>query len=425
MKILFLCNIIPPEVSKHFGNDVEVCGGWISSLIQELKSSLLDICVVFPFRKDLDNLKFSEITYYGFISQYNNPTKYDRHLEKRFREIISKENPDIVHIFGTEYPHTLAMTRAFKCPERTVCHIQGLVSVCGKHYAAGLPHNVCHISTLRDFLRHDNITQQQKKFYKRGEYEIAALKNIDHIMGRTEWDKACISFINPKAEYHYVQEIMRDSFYDGQWMFNNCEHYTIFMSQGSYPLKGLHYVIEALVMIKQKYSQVKLFIGGMSLEISKTLKGKLRVSSYSKYINKQIKKYHLQNNIFFLGSLSSEEMKERYLKCNVFVSASTIENSPNSVGEALLLGVPIVASDVGGVSSIIKHNETAFLYPSDEPYMLAYYVEKLFGNNLIAEKIGNTARENAVLSYNKTTIRDQVINCYNSIIHKINKNVRK
>ena len=110
-------------------------------------------------------------------------------------------------------------------------------------------------------------------------------------------------------------------------------------------------------------------------------------------------------------------MKRQYLNCNVFVSASTIENSPNSVGEALLLGVPVVASDVGGVSSIATHNETAFLYPSDEPYMLAHYVKMIFNNSAIAYKLSKNGKKNAALLYNRENIKKQVMDVY-SIMEK-------
>ena len=58
----------------------------------------------------------------------------------------------------------------------------------------------------------------------------------------------------------------------------------------------------------------------------------------------------MEDKIEFLGRLSAEGMKQAYLDANVFVMPSTIENSPNSLGEAMLLGVPCVAADVGGVA---------------------------------------------------------------------------
>ena len=108
-------------------------------------------------------------------------------------------------------------------------------------------------------------------------------------------------------------------------------------------------------------------------------------------------------------------MKEEYLSCNVFISASTIENSPNSVGEALLLGVPVVTSDVGGVSSITKHNETAFLYPSDEPYMLAYYVCKVFEEQGLAVSMGEKASKKAKLDYDCQDIVNKILTVYNTM----------
>ena len=54
--------------------------------------------------------------------------------------------------------------------------------------------------------------------------------------------------------------------------------------------------------------------------------------------------------------------------------------SPNSVGEAMILGTPVVSSDVGGVKNMLTHNEEGFLYQHDAPYMLAFYVMELFEN---------------------------------------------
>ena len=59
-----------------------------------------------------------------------------------------------------------------------------------------------------------------------------------------------------------------------------------------------------------------------------------------------IDKYDLFENIVFCGSLDENSMRDQYLRSHVFISASTIENSPNSVGEAMLLGVPVVTNVV-------------------------------------------------------------------------------
>ena len=66
------------------------------------------------------------------------------------------------------------------------------------------------------------------------------------------------------------------------------------------------------------------------------------------------------------------------------MSASTIENSPNSVGEAMLLGCPVVSSCVGGVPDMLEHGREGFLYQASVPYMLAWYVKRVFGDDELA-----------------------------------------
>ena len=62
---------------------------------------------------------------YGFVENLDTPEIYDAALEARFQSILQDFGPDIVHIFGTEFPHTLACVRVFGHPERTLISIQG------------------------------------------------------------------------------------------------------------------------------------------------------------------------------------------------------------------------------------------------------------------------------------------------------------
>ena len=112
---------------------------------------------------------------------------------------------------------------------------------------------------------------------------------------------------------------------------------------------------------------------------------------------------------------AAAEMKERFLRTNVFVSSSAIENSPNSIGEAMLLGTPIVASDVGGVSSLIEHGKTGFLYQADAPYMLAYYIEKLFDNSKLANQMSDYEIQDAHIKYQPQEILKQAMSVYNDM----------
>ena len=147
-----------------------------------------------------------------------------------------------------------------------------------------------------------------------------------------------------------------------------------------------------------------------------SFKEKIRESYYSKYIRKLIIEWNLTENVEFTGPLSEEKMKQRYLKSNVFVSASSIENSSNSVAEAMLLGVPVVSSFVGGCISLIEHGVNGLLYQADAPYMLAYYIVKIFDDKDIASNISKKEVEKASALYEKDTIVENILQTYKKML---------
>lgn len=371
MRVLWLCNIMLPMVAEHLNREASNKEGWLTGLANRVLLAEhtidLELAVCFPVEEVLDSLnekiivqpvkKTETVKYlhaYGFYEDLRNPHIYDSSLEEKLQKIISDFKPDVVHIFGTEYPHTLALTRAFHRPERTLIGIQGLCSVYANHYMADIPHYVQKRKTLRDLLRRDSIEEQQIKFVLRGENEKEALANVNHITGRTAWDKKYAAEFSPEAKYHFMNETLRSNFYEGKWSLENCEKHSLFVSQGDYPIKGLHYILQAMKDLTPIYPDMKLYVAGNSICNYKTLKDKLKISSYAKYILDLINENHLENHVEFLGRLNADEMKQRYLKSHIFVCPSSIENSPNSVGEAMILGVPVVSADVGGISSIFE-----------------------------------------------------------------------
>ena len=419
MKILWLINIALPEVSELLNEKVTPFGGWlvnVSKQVSEATNATLDIA--FP-KNDVDTvteIKGSAIRYFAFppLSLKNKSSLHDN---KELAKVVSVSNPDIVHIFGSEFAHTLAMVNV--CKNRIIpftVSVQGLVSIIPRHYTLGIPKSVQKRFTFRDFIRQDNITQQKNKFIKRGELEVEAFEKSEHVIGRTTWDKACTFQINPNIKYHLCNENLRDEFYLNEWTATKIEEHSIFISQGSYPLKGLHFMIEALTILAKQFTDVRLYIGGDDITKSKTAMDKLKISSYGKYIKELIQSHDLQDRVVFTGTLNEVEMCHRFLKSNVFVCPSTIENSPNSLGEAMVLGVPCVASDVGGISDLLSHKVEGFLYPSDAPYMLAYYIGEILSNKELAMGLSENAKTRAKKTHDRKRNMDRLFEIYSDIL---------
>ena len=341
---------------------------------------------------------------------------------KALKGLLQQIRPNIIHIFGSEYITTYAMVLACRdlgLLDRTLLHIQGLVSVLSTHYDLGIPWLWKHLMMPRDFLKNASIAHGKRDFARRGKSEIETIKLLKHISGRTDWDRACTYHINPRAEYHFCNETLREIFYRHQWDINKCERHSIFVSQGNYPIKGFHYMLEALPLILKHYPDTCLYVGGGDPTVQNgSLKAKLKRTSYGQYVLHLIKKHNLTNHVVFTSPLDEHQMCERLLKSHVFVSPSTIENSPNSLGEAMILGMLCVSSYVGGVANMLKDKEEGFLYQADAPYMLAHYVMQMFENDEMAIHMGNQARIHALRTHSAEVNLENLLNIY----RKINNN---
>lgn len=411
MKVLWLCNIVLPELCDEFGFKRVERGGWLPGMWNELvRISNLEMGICVPIR-DKSRMRDGKLKNYRYFSFHMiNSQKDLSEQEKRFQEILKYFQPDIVHVWGTEYLHSYAMVQAAKeygCISNVAVNIQGLVSVCALHYKYGLPEDLLRVKTVGN-----SIDEDIMDFKQRGEYESAVLKCVDHVVGRTDWDRGCSQQINPNLKYHFCPEILREEFYVNKrkWDAKECEKHSIFISQAGYPLKGIHLILEALAGLFEKYSDLQVYIAGGNLWDSDM--------PYAGYVKEKIEEYRLERVIHFIGMCTAAEMYQHYLRANVFVSASTIENSSNSVCEAMRVGIPVVSSYVGGISTLIAHGQSGLLYPLQESYMMRYYVDRIFQDDNLALFLSRNAKERAEELNNKNRAVKSILQIYKTISGK-------
>jgi Glycosyltransferase len=417
MKILWITNILFPDICKDLGIIEPVIGGWMYSLAKLLiQDSSLKLAVASVYSgKKLKSKEINGITYFLIPSQGKN-TKYCTKMEEFWQEVKEKYSPDIIHIHGSEFAHGLAYIRA--CSSKNVIiSIQGLVSIYQRYYYTGITNSkiIRHI-TFRDIVLRDNIFQQRLKMKKRGALEQEYIKSVDHVIGRTSWDKTHSLAINPIVKYHFCNETLRSEFYLHKWSFENCENFSIFISQAVYPIKGLHQVLKALPAILKKYPNTKLYVGGDDFVSVHSLKDRIRRNGYAKYLLKLMNNLNIRDKVVFTGLLNEKEMCSRYLKSHVFVCPSSIENSPNSLGEAQLLGVPCIASYVGGVPDMIENGRTGLLYRFEEIEMLSKAVCDIFNDSDLAQSLSLNGQMAAFKRHSTLENKKTMISIYNAVI---------
>ena len=297
----------------------------------------------------------------------------------------------------------------------TLVGLQGLCISCADNYMADLPENVQNSRTLRDILKKDSIRQQQEKFYQRAENEKKLLLSVGHVTGRTTFDKTISLEINPSLVYHTMNETMRPQFYSGCWEIEKTVPGEIFISQGDYPLKGFHYLLQAMQEILQNCPEAHIKVAGISVLGVNGIKSRIKIPAYGKYLRRLILKNRLEGKVRVLGNLSAEEMKREYLSAQIFVCPSAVENSPNSVAEGQLLGVPVAASRTGGIPDVVKDGVSGLLFEKGNVHELAACVSRILTDKQLAKELSASERETAAKLYNGENNYQKLIEIYQSI----------
>lgn len=416
MKIMWIVNTIFPYPAEKMNLTKTVFGGWLISLYESLiNKDIGEICIVATYSgKELKKYIDKKTIYYMIPNKYDNKPDYET---KKYWDIIMKEfDPEIIHIHGTEYPKAIPLITNYP-NEKYVVSIQGFLNsykrVC---YCNLNMFTLLKNITIRDLIKPKTGYMIGIDYKKRAKYEKKIIESVNNVIGRTEWDYAEVKAINPKINYYHGDENLRECFYKDKWNIGKIDRHTIFFSQSQAILKGFYIMLEAINILKKKYPDIKVIVAGNNILDTSTLKKKMKRQSYTKYLQKIIKKYDIQSNIQYTGFLDAESYKKTLLKSHVYVQASAIENSSNSLGEAMILGVPCVASNVGGTSTMLKDKEEGFLYPYTEPELLALYIDEYFKSDDICNEFSKKARKKAFKRHSWDKNANEVISAYESII---------
>ncbi len=418
MKILWVVNAVFPEPSKDLDMGSPPSGGWMFGLAKDIVENGHDLVVTTVLFKSKEYHKTIKGIEYYILGGKTQITEYDTSLEKKWKKVIEETKPDIVHIHGMEFAHGLSLIKTFPNLNFTVS-IQGILGECFRYYTGGIPINqIRKYKTFRDFIKNDGVLEQKEKYRKRAEkVEKKYFKLVDNIMGRSEWDLTHTKIQNPNAKYYHCNESLRDSFYTSKkWDITKKEPHTIFLSQGTYPLKGFHKVLEAVNLIKDDFPDLKIRIAGVNILKDSSFKDRLKRRGYAKYLSSLISKFDLHRHVEFTGILNEEGMVKEFLNCNVFICPSSIENCSNSVGEAQLLGVPCIASYVGGIPDMIVHSESGLLYRFEAVEMLSQRITEIFQNEELTHKLSQGGIRSAIRRHDRASNLKTTLAIYQQIV---------
>jgi glycosyltransferase involved in cell wall biosynthesis len=151
--------------------------------------------------------------------------------------------------------------------------------------------------------------------------------------------------------------------YRGYAKVQNTKSPRLVVTRNLEKIYGIDTAIKAISLLKHKFPDIQLFIAGSGPLLDE--------------LNQLVLSLELFENVKFTGKLSPDEVVELYESADIMLNPTTVDNMPNSVLEALAVGIPVVTTDVGGIPFIVSDNQTALLVDVNNPEMMAKKVEQL------------------------------------------------
>lgn len=170
--------------------------------------------------------------------------------------------------------------------------------------------------------------------------------------------------------------------------------------------KGVHHLIEAIGLLKQRYSSFQLFIvGGHSY-------GKNKKTKYVRYLH-QLATPHKQH-IRFVSFVPHDKIHYWYLLADVFVCPSVSEEALGLVNlEAMAAALPIVASRVGGIPEVVKEGQNGFLVSTiNQARQINEALYKLLSNEELSRSFGETGRRKVAAYYSWEQVASRLAAAY-------------
>ena len=242
------------------------------------------------------------------------------------------------------------------------------------------------------------------------------IKKSGNVIAENEWCGVHCKAIAPDCVCFKNKLSIKDDFYRQTWDVDHMERHTIMSNAAGYPIKGLHVLLKAFGLVIQKYPEAKLYVPGENSPFEKSMFERLKLNGYTKFIKTTIQDLGLKSNIQFLGRLSSKKMAERMAKSNIFVMPSSIENHSSTLIEAMIVGVPCIASYVGGVPEYLQHNKNGLIYRSEEYEVLATHIIKLFSDIKFATEIALKGKNEMRISRNSVNLKNEFVDIYQKIV---------
>lgn len=311
---------------------------------------------------------------------------------RRIEEIIQKEAPDIIHIWGVEHYWALLFSRGYIEHKKVLLEIQGVITACTDVFYGGLtPRECCNLNSVWNLIYPKyRLARLNRLYKKKATYEEELVRSFKSIAVQSIWTKEqLLSICEEKTSFYSSLRPIRQEFYNAsKWRIPDNEDPVLFCAMSYYiPFKGLHFLFRALQILIGWFPRIKLKVAGYNINDRPFY----HRSDYENYLLNLIKKYQLESNIHFCGALNASQMVDEIHKANVVINPSLVESYSAAAAEALYLGAPTVLAYSGAMVNFSEEEDVALYYNPLDYRGLAAKVRLLLENETLRLRLINNA----------------------------------
>ncbi len=165
--------------------------------------------------------------------------------------------------------------------------------------------------------------------------------------------------------------------------------------------KGIPDLIKSIQVVSKKVPNAKLLVCGKG-----RMEGELK---------KQVEALGLERNVRFTGLVPQEDLPLYYASSDIVAAPSIFEPFGLVLLEALAMGKPVVATNVGGIPEVIKDFETGLLVPPHDSSSIAQAIIRLKEDESLGERLGKRGRELVEGKFSLEKMAEATWSCYKSI----------
>lgn len=406
MKVLWL-SVNPAKFEER------TSGSWIGALqeivVQHCPEIELGITFEYgsaPFKIERDGVTYYPIQNGGSrldkLRLKLSPRYEWRLLQAKLEAVVHDFQPDVIHCFGSEYTYGYLQQAVPEIP--VIVHMQGFLNI----------YNASEMQALRvrDYykLYHYNPLQmlhfkfRYNKNHVKDEMEREIMRLNRYFMGRTEWDRNIVRYYSPQAEYFHCPEAIRRAIKESpvRWTFQPSATMHIVSISSASALKGNGIILQTARFLKEQGFDFRWRVAG-DIQTFKLFESITGIS-------------HEEVNIDLIGFIDAATVARELAAAEVYVHAAIIDNSPNSLCEAQLIGCPVISAFVGGIPQLMEDGKSGIFYPYNEFHTLAFTLMNLHNNREKLEALSHHEIEVSHRRHDETVIAHRLMEIYSSIL---------